>query len=372
MSRNQGGIPRWLTGVNLAAILVALAIVVPIQGRASHTAAPTSLCLCFRMSATAPKFTWSDPAASSLTEGYILQRSRTSDFTSNVVEIRIARNTFDFIDETTMFSTTFHYRVASYTGTDRSGWSNIVTATNGSGTYPTQPATPTNLSVAPESSGGLRVSWSNPATNETGVWVQRSSDNGTTWQYRASLSLNSTSFVDTDPPPGGPMYRVATFNSKGASYSYSVQYVNQGVPGAPSVGPVAPSVPNFGSVVPSSIATPTLGGIPSITPSVPSLSPTPTVSIPSITTPSPTVSIPSVNPSTIIPTVPLPDPNKYQLWVGLRFGGPTGPLSGAWILPSNCGLTQTCPPPTGNPNIICFPVVPGGVEACYLINLSGT
>ncbi|MFP5356654.1 MAG: hypothetical protein ACLGIK_16190, partial [Gemmatimonadota bacterium] len=136
---DSGGIPRWITGLTLAAILAALAVVVPAQVRASHTPSPTNLCVCFRMSPTAPKLTWSDTAGSATIQGYILQRSRTADFTSAVIEIRIARNTFDFIDETIEFNTTFHYRVASYLGTDRSGWSNVVSATNGSGTYPSKP-----------------------------------------------------------------------------------------------------------------------------------------------------------------------------------------------------------------------------------------
>ena len=364
-STASGGIPRWLTGINLAAILVALAVVVPIQVRASHAPSPTNLCVCFRLSATAPKLTWSDAASAATIQGYILQRSKTSDFTSNVIEIRIARNTFDFIDETIESNVRLYYRVASYAGSDRSGWSNSVTGLNGTGTYPGKPATPTNLSIEAAGSG-LRVSWSNPATNETGVWVQRSGDNAATWEYRASLSANSSSFVDNDPPAGAPMYRIATFNSSGASFSYAVQYVNQNAPGVPTLGGIPqPSVPQ--ASVPG---VPTIGPLPTIgNPTVPGVSVPPGV-IPSNPTAiaSPWLNqIPS-NPSTLVPSIPavptFRDPMTYRFWIGLRIGSPQNQPVGMWILPVSC-FGFGCPPPPTQPPTVCLGFQ-GVAEVCYL------
>ncbi|HVL89457.1 MAG TPA: hypothetical protein VM841_04390 [Actinomycetota bacterium] len=384
---DSGGIPRWITGLVFAAIVAALAVVVPAQVRAAHTPSPSNLCVCFRMSPTAPKLTWSDTAGSATIQGYILQRSRTADFTSAVIEIRIARNTFDFIDETIEFNTRFYYRVASYLGSDRSGWSNVVSATNGNGTYPTKPATPSDLTLSNEG-GGLRVSWSNPATNETGVWVQRSSDNGATWEYRASLAMNSTSYHDNDVPAGAPMYRVATFNSAGASYSYSVQYVNQNAPGVPTVGPIAPSIPamsipGFPSVGIPSVGFPTVPGFsvpPGLIPSNPTAIASPWLNmlpsnptaiaspwlnlIPSNPTAiaSPWLNMIPSNPATLVPTVR--DPLTYRVWIGLRFGSPQNQPVGVWILPATC-FGFGCPPPSMQPPSNCIGFR-GALELCYL------
>lgn len=367
MSRDQGsGIPRWLTVVNLLAILVALAIVVPQQGRATHTAPPENLRIIARLSPTTPKLVWSDPSQS-LSQGYILQRSTTADFSSSVVEIRIARNTLDFVDETLTFNKTFYYQVRSITGTDRSNPSNVAIAYNGTGTAPAKPAAPDDIRLASES-GGLRVSWRNNATNEYGVWVQRSGDNGTTWEIRASLSLNSTSYLDNDAPAGAPMYRIWTFNSGGLSPSYAVQFANASaptVPGVPTLGGI-PSVP----AIPTVPGVPTLGGIPSgLVPSNPaSLLPTvpgvPT-SILTIVPSNPTSLIPSVNPSTLVPALPNP-----KIWVG-TFDRFSNTYNGLWILPSNCAIGQvgTCGIP--KPALIGCPVdIPVlTVKVCYYIDL---
>ncbi|MGH2829034.1 MAG: hypothetical protein ACRDJM_00975 [Actinomycetota bacterium] len=258
MSRNQdsragSSIPRWITGLNVAALVATLALVVPAQVRANHLSPPANLCVCFRPSQTAPKLTWSDTSGGVI-QGYILRRSTTPDFTSGVTELRIARNTFDFIDETRAFNTTYWYQIQSYVGTDRSGPSNTARAVNGPGTAPPAPAAPDDLRITQQGSG-LKITWRNNANNETGVWVERSGDEQATWEFRASLSLNSTSYVDNDPPPGGPFYRIWTFNSGGLSPSYAAQFINAQVPGVPSVG--IPSIPNLASATSLVTAVPT-------------------------------------------------------------------------------------------------------------------
>ncbi len=371
MNRDQGGIPRWLTAVNLLAILVALAVVIPTQVRASHTPAPEGLCVCARLSDTAPKLTWRDP--SSLTQGYVLQRSRTLDFSSGVVEIRIARNTFDFVDETLTFSQIFRYRIASIVGTDRSAWSNDVGAGNPAGTAPAKPAAPDNINVA-QNPNGLRITWTNPATNETGVWVQRSGDSGTTWEFRASLSLNSTSYLDTDPPPGTVSYRIWNFNSGGLAPSYAVQYVDPRV--------ATPSVPNVQSLVPTNLTSATslatlvptnLTSATSLVTLVPTNLTTATAiasatgivttlaTATSIVTaiPNPVTMIPTINPSTLIP-----DPEKLGAWIGIKEGFSGTYIQSIWLHPSRCRLAgATCAPPAA---ANCFGVF---LLLCYYSDL---
>lgn len=366
MSRDQGsGIPRWLTVVNLLAILVALAIVVPQQGRATHTAPPENLRIIARLSPTTPKLVWSDPSQS-LSQGYILQRSTTADFSSSVVEIRIARNTLDFVDETLTFNKTFYYQVRSITGTDRSNPSNVAIAYNGTGTAPAKPAAPDDIRLASES-GGLRVSWRNNATNEYGVWVQRSGDNGTTWEIRASLSLNSTSYLDNDAPAGAPMYRIWTFNSGGLSPSYAVQFANAStptVPGVPTVG--VPSIPAIPTVpgVPTSILSVVPSNPASLIPTVPGV---PT-SILSVVPSNPATLVPSVNPSTLVPAIPNP-----KFWVGTH-DQQTNTYTGFWLAPSNCAIGQasTCgTPPTGLIN--CPVAIPFfTLRGCYWYDVTSS
>lgn len=353
-SQSQGGaIPRWISIANLLAIVVALAIVVPRQVHAAIAQAPTNLCLCVRLSPTAPKLSWSDTANGAALTGYILQRSSTSDFSAGVTELPITRNTFDFIDETLRFSTTFWYRVIAVDGTDRSAPSNVVVAGNGTGTAPSAPARPTNVRVA-RGNGGLQITWTNNASNETGVWVERSSDAGTQWQYRASLSLNSTSYLDTDPPNGAPSYRIWTFNSGGLSPSETFLFADAAVQ-TPNTNSLVPSI-NTNSLVPtintsnltSIVPSINTSNLTSIVPSINTNSLIPTINtqslIPSINVNSliPTVNtqsllslVPSVNPTQFIPPIPNP-----KIWIGLHNKGDNSYV-GVWLAPANCALGQS-------------------------------
>jgi len=77
-------------------------------GARRQIASPQNLCVCARLSPTAVRLTWSDPGA--LAQNYIIQRSTVEDFSSSAIEIRIAKNTLEFADETATYGVTFYYR----------------------------------------------------------------------------------------------------------------------------------------------------------------------------------------------------------------------------------------------------------------------
>lgn len=370
----MGGIPRWVSGANVVALVLGLVFFAPSPGTAAHAPPPENLCVCARLSATAPKLTWSDP--SGLSQGYVLQRSLVADFSSDAIELAIARNTFDFADETRSFGARFYYRVASVAGGDRSPWSSVVVARNGRGTAPRAPAAPDDVTVTPEE-GGLRIGWLNQAINETGIWVERSGDGGTTWAFRATLSLNSTTYLDADPPTAGPTYRVWTFNAGGVSSSHEVTYANASrvSPTVPSIGAIQPSLPTIGlpsGLVPSTLPTqglipstlPTYGIIPPTRGLIPSTLPTQGLIPPTQGLIPPTRGlIPGVDPSQLMSQVPAPrDPSRLRFWAGLRTQGIV--IFGVWVLPVNC-LGFNCAPPDRDRFMTCTPLVfPPNYEFC--------
>ncbi|GAC1416137.1 MAG: hypothetical protein NVSMB57_11530 [Actinomycetota bacterium] len=409
MNRNPGGaIPRWLSIANVAAILVTLAVVVPGQLRAAVTAAPYNLKIFARAngSKTAPWLSWADDGRTTTTTGYILQRSRTSDFSSGVVEIRIAKNTLDFIDETETFNTTFWYRVMALNGPNRSDPSNVTVAGNGSGTRPYAPYAPSDVRVA-RSDNNLRITWRNNATNETGLWVERSSDAGTTWEFRASLSLRSSSYLDTDPPEAAPLYRVWAFNSGGLSPSESVQYldpyaqtpnnlpsVNTSIVVVPSnLTSLVPQPSTIVSLVPTNLSSIVPSNLTSVVPSVGNLVPSlssvamsavavaTTSRVPTIGSLVPSIPnagsieasvismVPSVNPTAIQSTILNTQP---KIWIGIYNQFTTKTYTGVWLSPINCiGLSSNSPckdpPAKDTANFHCV-AVPEDQEPCYYLN----
>jgi hypothetical protein len=80
---------------------------------------------------------------------------------------------------------------------------------------PTVPAAPANLTAT----GGTKVvnlSWSESSTNVTGYTIQRSSNNGKTWQQIAQVT--TTSYSDTHVKSGTSyLYRVNAYNNAGSS-----------------------------------------------------------------------------------------------------------------------------------------------------------
>ena len=81
----------------------------------------------------------------------------------------------------------------------------------------TPPAAPTGLAADAASTTQINLTWSQPASNQTGFTIQRSVD-GTNFTNLASTAANVTGYSDTALSPGTTyLYRVLASNSAGNS-----------------------------------------------------------------------------------------------------------------------------------------------------------
>lgn len=92
----------------------------------------------------------------------------------------------------------------------------------GSVTFGSAPAAPSNLSAAVISTHQVNLSWTDNATNASGLVVQRS-NNGSSWSTLTTLSGTATSYSDTSVSKGKTYYyRVYAENSFGNSSDSNV------------------------------------------------------------------------------------------------------------------------------------------------------
>lgn len=429
---NQGkpvvGIPRWLTTANLLGIVLAFTLAIPFGARASHQGGPTNLVVS-RISSpngyapTALKLTWQDPGSATTTK-YQLQRARDAAFSQSVVSWVIARNTFEFWDETfTASAVTFYYRVWSYVGEDRSSTpSNRVSATNNTGTVPpSTPAAPTF--PATENAGqGVRISWQDNSSTETFFRIERGTaeaqSQNLTWEWRGNAPYKAgsgtrTSWVDSDGVTGS-YYRITAFNPKACDTS---RPESNTCARSNAIGYTAVGVPN---VVPSSIGIPSdltsataiaspfvsmatgissalnPAGLQSSVNNIVSPLAGATSLIPAPSGVASTVNAVASNASAIAsnliaatgaaspfvssaqsvlanPTGLLPNLNNYGLFIGMRINNPGFPPQPfgpqIWLLPASCINNPSCPPPA-NPTA-CNPIIPP-FEYCYYIDTDPT
>lgn len=104
-----------------------------------------------------------------------------------------------------------------------------------SGSSSLPPATPSSLTATAVSASGISLSWSDQATNESGYYVERSTD-GATFTRVAQLGQNASSFSDSGLSASTPYYyRVAAFNSVGTSSYSNVASATTSAPAAPSL-----------------------------------------------------------------------------------------------------------------------------------------
>jgi PKD repeat protein len=144
--------------------------------------------------------------------GYRLERS-TNQSTWTVIA-NPAAGTSSYNDSGLSGATTYFYRISA------AGPCNYFTpasATVSTTTPPGAPAAPTNLSARTASSTQINLTWRDNATNETGYYVERSSD-GATWTRIAALPAGTTAHSSTGLSAGTTYYyRVQAYNGAGAS-----------------------------------------------------------------------------------------------------------------------------------------------------------
>ena len=111
-------------------------------------------------------------------------------------------------------SSTYHYRVWAFDGTEYSAFSNEASATTlGLGIRP-----PTSLTASTVSSSGIDLTWNDNSDNETGFHVQRRIDGSPDWLSIAIAAANLTRFSDDGTLPGAFYhYRVRAFNGSESS-----------------------------------------------------------------------------------------------------------------------------------------------------------
>ena len=126
--------------------------------------------------------------------------------------------------------TTYYYRVRAYNGPDVSEYGGPVSATTQS-----PPAAPSNLTATAVSSSRINLAWADNATNETGFWIERST-NGVTFSAIAIVGTNSTSFSITNLPSStANWFRVRAWDGANYSaFSNVAQATTQPAPAAPS------------------------------------------------------------------------------------------------------------------------------------------
>ncbi len=134
---------------------------------------------------------WNDFALNEL--GFIIERTNSS--TGNYERIAIApRNSTEYTDNTVMASSGYKYRVAYYTSTTVSGYSNETTIS----TYYTDVQQPTNLTaVFTTSPDSVKLKWTDNTYLEKGTVIERRTGTGGDFTEIGSTESDVAKFADT-------------------------------------------------------------------------------------------------------------------------------------------------------------------------------
>lgn len=171
-------------------------------------AAPTNLAGTYNGKVN---LTWKDNATNET--NYIVQR-RQSGATTWTTLATLAANTSAYTDASTVANTTYDYQVLAK-NTAGSVASNVISLKTVVITV-TAPKAPTNVkSTIQTSPFGVKVTWTDNATNETSYIVQRRYAGVTTWTTLGTIAANSSSYID----------KTALRN---VTYEYIVVAVNSG------------------------------------------------------------------------------------------------------------------------------------------------
>ncbi|MCX6057966.1 MAG: multicopper oxidase domain-containing protein [Chloroflexi bacterium] len=195
----------------------------------SIIAAPIAL-TATAVSASQVNLTWSDTSTNET--GFSIERCAGASCTTFLQVGTVAANVANYSDMTTAPVTTYVYQVIATNLLGVSKPSSTATVT----TLDVPPAAPTALSALLVNGPQVALTWTDNATNETGMVVE-SSLNGAAFTVIATLPANTVSYTDLTVIGGNTyVYQVKATNSGGSSaYSNTATMIVPIPPAAPTV-----------------------------------------------------------------------------------------------------------------------------------------
>ncbi|MEQ1761259.1 MAG: fibronectin type III domain-containing protein, partial [Vicinamibacterales bacterium] len=203
---------------------------------------------------------WAD--RSSNESGFHIERS--TDGQSFARVSTQGAGTTSYSDGLLQSGTTYYYRVASFNGAGTSSYSNTASGQT-SAPAATVPTAPGNLNVSGPTTSSLALSWVDFSNNETGFYVDVSTNGGAWYSRLGQVAGGVTGYTATGLTPATTYwFRITAFNgvgSSGASNVASGQTSSQAsapVPTTPSAPapttPIAPGSLTVSSATASSLA----------------------------------------------------------------------------------------------------------------------
>src|SRR6185503_7847470 len=178
--------------------------------------APPANLIARTVSETAIALSWMDATATEL--GFIVERSL--DGTNFTQMAALPANTTNLLDVPLPIGVTFFYRVLAFSPSGQSDFSNIASATTGSGGL--IPVAPSSLAAASDNGivhyrSQIILRWRDNSTNETGFQIERSND-GEFYESIATVGANANHYADHGLETATAyFYRVRSINAAGAS-----------------------------------------------------------------------------------------------------------------------------------------------------------
>lgn len=126
----------------------------------------------------------------------------------------VGPNTGSHADTSVSAATTYSYRVRAINLNGFSAWSGVATVTP----QTMLPAAPEGLAAVVASSTRINLTWTDPATNETGFEIERKDGTDGAWGLIATVGANVTTYANTGLSASVPYrFRVRAINSDGGS-----------------------------------------------------------------------------------------------------------------------------------------------------------
>lgn len=160
-------------------------------------------------SSTEIDLSWSD---NSNQTGFYIERSLNDSTWTQIA----STSSTTYADTALSSSTLYYYRIRAYNAGGDSAYAGPISAT----TLVTPPTAPNSLVATSVNTAEIDLSWTNTASNASGIYIERSPDNAT-WSQIASVSSTTTTYDDTGLTVGATFfYRIRAYNDGGDS-SYS-------------------------------------------------------------------------------------------------------------------------------------------------------